>query len=136
MNKLTAMILFPLLTSCAGVYDQGFDCPAEKGVGCKSISQINSMVDKGDMDKKPLICTGSGCVVTPVKSQSKPKPILKRFDQRSIGTRKYNLPGERVIRIPERTQRIWIASHEDIEGSFIEESFMHSVIDGGKWQEQ
>jgi Type IV conjugative transfer system lipoprotein (TraV) len=132
MNKLTAMMLFPLLTSCAGVYDQGFDCPAEKGVGCKSISQVNSMVDKGELNKSSIICKGSGCNIG--EPPSKPKLILKRFD--CIGIKRSNLPGEKVIRIPEKTQRIWIASHEDIEGSFIEESFMHTVIDTGKWQEQ
>lgn len=133
MKKLASIILFPLLTSCAGVYDQGFDCPAEKGVGCKSISQVNSMVDKGGLDKK--ICTGSSCnIVTPVKSQSNPKHILKRFDQ--IGIRRSNLPGEKVIRVPERTQRIWVASHEDVDGNFVEESFVHAVIENGKWREK
>ena len=128
MKKLASIILFPLLTSCAGVYDQGFDCPAEKGVGCKSISQVNSMVDKGGLDKK--ICTGSSCNIV----EPQPKIILKRFDQ--IGIRRSNLPGEKVIRVPERTQRIWVASHEDVEGNFVEESFIHTVIEKGKWKGQ
>lgn len=33
------------LTGCMGIYEGGFECPADKGVGCKSISEVNTMID-------------------------------------------------------------------------------------------
>lgn len=35
------------LSGCMGVYEGGFECPPGEGVGCKSISEVNHMVDKG-----------------------------------------------------------------------------------------
>ena len=34
------------LTGCMGVYDGGFECPPGEGVGCKSISEVNQMVNQ------------------------------------------------------------------------------------------
>ena len=43
-----AAVLLPLLLSgCMGVYEGGFECPPGEGVGCKSISEVNHMVDQG-----------------------------------------------------------------------------------------
>jgi hypothetical protein len=37
------------LTGCMGVYEGGFECPPSKGVGCKSISEVNDMVNQCSM---------------------------------------------------------------------------------------
>lgn len=42
------------LTSCMGVYEGGFECPPGEGVGCKSISQVNQMVNDGELPKGEL----------------------------------------------------------------------------------
>lgn len=34
------------LTGCMGVYEGAFECPPGEGVGCKSISEVNTMVDQ------------------------------------------------------------------------------------------
>ncbi len=39
--------LAPALSGCMGVYEGGFECPPGEGVGCKSISKVNHMVDQG-----------------------------------------------------------------------------------------
>ena len=45
-------ITLPLcLTGCMGIYEGGFECPAGTGVGCKSISEVNNMVNLGDLPK-------------------------------------------------------------------------------------
>ena len=46
--------LFPFvfllaLTGCMGVYEGGFECPAGLGVGCKSISDVNDLVNAGEI---------------------------------------------------------------------------------------
>ena len=40
------------LQGCMGVYDGGFECPPGEGVGCKSISEVNHMVNEGKLPKK------------------------------------------------------------------------------------
>lgn len=39
------------LTGCMGIYEGGFECPAGTGVGCKSISDVNVLVNKGEIPK-------------------------------------------------------------------------------------
>ena len=41
------------LSGCMGVYEGGFECPPGEGVGCKSISEVNHMVDQGLGSKNP-----------------------------------------------------------------------------------
>lgn len=43
---VTATLPF-CLTGCMGIYEGGFECPAGIGVGCKSISEVNDMVNGG-----------------------------------------------------------------------------------------
>ena len=80
--RLLMTALAPALTSCMGVYEGGFECPPGEGVGCKSISEVNQMVDQssiiggqlsesGDSQKgaslgeKGAACRSSGaCAVT------------------------------------------------------------------------
>lgn len=41
------------LSGCMGVYEGGFECPPGEGVGCKSISEVNYMVDQGLGNNNP-----------------------------------------------------------------------------------
>ncbi|MBY0501649.1 MAG: hypothetical protein K2P93_06575 [Alphaproteobacteria bacterium] len=44
------------LSGCMGIYEGGFECPPGKGVGCKSITEVNDMVNQGEF---PLPTTSS-----------------------------------------------------------------------------
>ncbi|MDP4154222.1 MAG: hypothetical protein Q8929_01175 [Bacillota bacterium] len=49
---ITAMLLpAALLSGCMGIYEGGFECPAGTGVGCKSISDVNALVNLGEIPK-------------------------------------------------------------------------------------
>lgn len=54
---LITAILLPaaLLSGCMGIYEGGFECPPGKGVGCKSISEVNQMVNDGDLPERFLV---------------------------------------------------------------------------------
>lgn len=43
------------LSGCMGIYEGGFECPPGKGVGCKSISDVNQMVDQGELPERSPI---------------------------------------------------------------------------------
>lgn len=49
----TLIAMLPaLLSGCMGVYEGGFECPAGVGVGCKSISEVNDLVNAGELPQK------------------------------------------------------------------------------------
>jgi hypothetical protein len=76
--RLLMITLALALSGCMGVYEGGFECPPGEGVGCKSISEVNHMVDQGlgshnqsstsaqkTEDDEPVCKKGSGsCAVT------------------------------------------------------------------------
>ncbi len=37
------------LTGCMGIYEGGFECPPGSGVGCKSISDVNTMINRNQL---------------------------------------------------------------------------------------
>lgn len=39
-----------LISSCA-VYKTGFECPAGQGEGCKSVTEVNEMVSRGEIGR-------------------------------------------------------------------------------------
>ena len=61
--QLVTILLLPILLSSCAVYSTGFTCPDSKGAKCVMLSQVDSMVDSGEietvyMDKK---CKGAKC---------------------------------------------------------------------------
>lgn len=44
--KIHYILLCMGLTGCMGVYEGGFECPPGKGVGCKSISEVNELINQ------------------------------------------------------------------------------------------
>ena len=49
---LLPFIFLLALSGCMGVYEGGFECPASPGVGCKSISEVNDLVNAGELPQK------------------------------------------------------------------------------------
>lgn len=54
LQYCSSIILPFCLTGCMGIYEGGFECPPGKGVGCKSISDVNQMVDQGELPERSL----------------------------------------------------------------------------------
>ncbi len=50
--KLLITPLALALSGCMGIYEGGFECPPGHGVGCKSISEVNQMVNQEDLPEK------------------------------------------------------------------------------------
>jgi len=51
---ITPLALALALSGCMGVYEGGFECPPGEGVGCKSISEVNHMVDQSSVIRNQL----------------------------------------------------------------------------------
>lgn len=118
-NLLKAGFMFIILMNAAGcaLYKAEFDCKYEKGLGCKSISEVNELVDQGQFKDKGKEASGA----KNLEVASAQLPIIA-FPQGSIQ------------RIPEEHLRVWIAPHLDEQGNFHEASIIHTVIQPGRWQ--
>lgn len=101
--------------------NSNFDCPNKAGVHCKSLDQINAMVDNGQIRGR-----GSMSEVEIVSVSNEPEFQAFSF--------KVSTMGDSPIRNRETVQRIWIAPYEDTEGNYHQDSFMYSVIKAGHWK--
>jgi conjugal transfer pilus assembly protein TraV len=113
-----------ILTACSSA-SESFDSEATKGVGAKSISEVNVMIDQGKIDGlKSEVDQAS--VVAPVVVQT-PVPIAN--------PETIVLSGNSVIqRQPEQHMRIWFAPFQDINGNFHEASVVHTLLRPSFWQ--
>ncbi len=61
------LLFLPLILSgCMGIYEGGFECPPGSGIKCKSISEVNELINKGaipssGMESLPSPCPRSCC---------------------------------------------------------------------------
>ena len=116
-NKLIWLLALVQLSGCAS-YSNDFACKAGKGVGCKSISQVNEMINENAITEEN------------VKPHEAEKEHVFNYLPASNPSAK-----SKVLRIPEKTMRIWVNSFTDEKGDFIEETYLHTVVESGKWVE-
>ena len=113
-----------MLTACSSA-SESFDSEATKGVGAKSISEVNAMIDQGKIDGlKSEVDQAS--VVAPVIVQN-PIPIA---NSETIVLSDHSV----IQRQPEQHMRIWFAPFQDINGNFHEASVIHTLLRPGFWQ--
>ena len=113
-----------MLTACSSA-SESFDSEATKGVGAKSISEVNAMIDQGKIDGlKSEVDQAS--VVAPVIVQN-PIPIA---NSETIVLSDHSV----IQRQPEQHMRIWFAPFQDINGNFHEASVVHTLLRPSFWQ--
>lgn len=114
------LVLTGLQTACT--MNSSFDCPNQAGVNCRSLDQVNSMVDSGQIRGRTQLA-GESAKVAKIANhpEFEPYAITNGF-----------IPGA-PLRYGETVQRIWIAPYEDTEGNYHQDSFMYSIMQEGKW---
>ncbi len=146
-NILAFLCLVVLVISGCSTYEQDFDCPPGAGMGCVSISEVNSVVDKAQesfqkgQQRVPLKIEEEGalekecptCKVKEEESSSTISPLLPTHQNKSNNSA--NVLG-RVHRTQERTARVWIAPYEDEEGNFWEEGYVHVLLKPSHWNSE
>jgi conjugal transfer pilus assembly protein TraV len=128
MRQLVMMALIVSqfgMTGCTTM-NSSFDCPNKAGVNCKSLDQINGMVDTGEIHGRTR-----GSVFDAAKGEKSEKSA-DRAEFQSFPMSAAFMPGQ-PIRYGETVQRIWIAPYEDTEGNYHQDSLMYSIMKGGHW---
>jgi hypothetical protein len=113
MKSLAILILSIQVSGCA-VYSTEFECGIGKGVGCKSISEVNELVNNGEI----------------TNVQIEKLPIGTAFSFKPHG----NINASQIVRAPERTARVWMNGFTDAKGDYIGETYVYTVIAPGHWQ--
>lgn len=96
--------------------NSSFDCPNKAGVMCKSVDQINRMVDTGELQGRAV--------------QSSSITTNNEFQPYSLEAGYY--PGA-PLRYGETVQRIWLAPYEDSESNYHQDSMMYAIVKKGHW---
>ena len=114
---------FLLLTGCSTT-SETFDTQAVEGVGAKSITKVNAMVNQGEF------------VGSDQSSLSKvTTPVFSTFDTKNLDFEQVPLSHKTITyRQPEKHQRVWIAPFQDAQGNLHEASLIHTLIGQGYWQ--
>jgi|GEM_PF-898344 len=137
LGPALCLSLIGLSLGGCGSTSETFDCKAGQGVGCKSISQVNQIVDEGFLDS-----AGKGIIEIGNSGLPFPAPlILAGLHSESclpnVAPDSTEIPlsdGTVVHRIQEKPLRVWIAPFQDEQGNLHEASVIHSVLTPGRWQ--
>lgn len=107
LKILPILFILPILSGCM-TYSESFDCPPGRGVGCKSLSQVNDMVEKGDL---------------PLENINSTKETIH---QKSLGSK----PSEGWIEAKNSplNLKIWVANYKDEDGNFHSPSYVYASL--------
>jgi len=133
MMSISALTATLCLNLCAcSTTSETFDCKAGKGVGCKSISEVNHIVNQGgfgesEVEKKQAIPEirdqGSGISISSQEAKIIPEKIEIPLSK-SLA----------VHRVQEEHVRVWIAPFQDEQGNLHEGSVIYTVLKPGYWR--
>lgn len=121
-SSFTLLSLFAL-TGCSS-YQEGFDCPAGVGVGCKSLSTVDQMIERGQLPK-PIPEDEVNHEVIP--SVTSPRAYSDLTVRQGV-----NAPS--IIRIPEQSLRVWIKGYTDDRGHYHDHAVIYTVVQPASWQ--
>lgn len=129
------LVLVAFLSGCAPM-NSDFDCAMQPGVMCKSLDQVNAMVNRGELGRSGTTIAGS-CHTCGYKEATK---CVKKFYKSTCYTNKIATPypiaeinpGD-PLRYGETVMRVWMAPYEDTTGNYYQPSVFYTVIKPGHW---
>lgn len=127
VSQQTLSVSLALCLTLAGcsTASESFDSEATKGVGSKSISQVNAMIDAGKIEGIP----GDNQVTQVVA------PVIVQNPAQQANSETIVLSDHSVIhRQPEQHMRIWFAPFQDANGNFHEAAVVHTLQRPSFWQ--
>ena len=122
IKKIIAVVMVVTgLVGCSG--KRATECGVGMGAGCKSVTEVNEMVTKGEI--------GRGKVDE--KKEKNERFVRLRINEEYRGDIGNKRLQNEVRRVPEQTGRVWINGFEDEMGDYIGETYLYTVIEGGRW---
>ncbi len=129
LSYFVVLILMMNLSGCASLNSQ-FDCPMQPGVMCKSLDQVNKMVDQGKLGGPESECSACSCCKTcSTPTCSVPVACCNPVTPYPIAAIN---PGD-PLRYGETVMRVWMAPFEDSHGNYYQPTVLYTVIKPGHW---
>lgn len=112
---ILAIMIF--LSGCSSM-NSSFDCQNKPGVTCRSLDQVNDMVDRGLIGRERNI----------EKTKSNPAYLaIRELNKQNLSNRLNSLrQGEQVV-------RVWIAPYQDVSSNYHNESTLYTVVRKNNW---
>lgn len=134
--KVISLSVTLMLSACS-TSSEVFECEAGKGVGCKSISTVNKMVEQGKLshnDESDSLTDSSEADLS--RKTVSPVFVPNGFvPETTIDVKEIVLSDQTTVnRVSEEHVRVWIAPFQDDQGNLHEGSVIHTVIRPGYWQ--
>lgn len=110
ISKLIITVsLVLIITGCTSMNSE-FDCPNKPGVTCRSLDQVNSMIDKNMIGNDDA--------------------INKSGTTKTCGACSYTnkIVNHKQSYVDEDKVRVWVAPYQDINGNYHEESIIRAVV--------
>ena len=123
MSKLLlSLLIMIVLSGCAG-YGNSYKCTPSSGIRCKSIPEINAMID-------------NHAIAGLKKESSKNKviPVSNKGVDQSLITSASLHP--RVIRVPEETMTVFINAYIDADGTYHHDNILQVVVNQAYWKKR
>jgi conjugal transfer pilus assembly protein TraV len=144
-KNLTILILSTniCLSLCGcSTTSETFDCQAGQGVGCKSITEVNQLVDQqaqNQQNRGKETEQDTQSIGVPQNTESFPSPIIFQNPPKIDHTKGFVAPISlsdtfTVQRMPEEYLRVWIAPFQDNQGNLHEGSVIHTIVKPGCWK--
>ena len=135
--KIISLSMVLMLSACS-TSSEVFECEAGKGVGCKSISTVNKMVEQGKLSNNDE--PDSSKAVAPVFAPNGLTHDALTAETMTAPTK--TADNEEIVlsdqttvnRVREEHLRVWVAPFQDDQGNLHEGSVIHTVIRSGYWQ--
>ena len=133
LGAVTTIVLSGCASSLSGVGGtQSYACKAPTGAQCTSVSGVyanaNPFITRSLQEALPpksfLNKTRQAMHNSPT-----PAPVTPAPDASAVAT----APTPAALRSPARVMRLWIAPWEDADGDLHAASFVHVVVDTGRW---
>lgn len=112
-----------LLTGCGDLNSQ-FNCPEQPGVNCRSLDQVNALIDQGQLTRS------SSEKMTTVKGIV--QPTVSHFNQDPVENA-FIAPPPPSLRHSDQVMRLWIAPYVDTHGNYFSAGLVYHVLKPGQW---
>jgi hypothetical protein len=118
IRKISLIFLINfLLLGCTSLNSK-FDCRMPNGVMCKSLDQVNSMVDRGEIGRENAATRFTG---------NQNQSFFIPFPENKV------MPDGEPLRYSEKVVRVWITPYEDLNENYHQESYIYVVNRKGHW---
>jgi conjugal transfer pilus assembly protein TraV len=137
-------IVAPMMITACSVHNEEFDCQAGRGVGCKTVSQVNKMLNEGqialpdsthNMEHRADVISPNANLSLSMAPKILPPVIKTGGFSSDVSYENIVLSDSTIVqRRSEVPVRIWVAPYQDENGDLHESRLIHSILKSSHWQ--